>query len=153
MSNLTLSKIAFLTEGESRYALDNFDSGISSKNELRQYLDEYYRENIKLFKDIRGKKVEDIEGAVVRIIVKFKNGKELLAIFKKNTNSKRPPQQIWALVKFENKTRERDYIYEFAEFYEFNPKFGTGDKKLKELVDLALEEDWGKQNLGLVKYI
>lgn len=130
MSNLTLSKIAFLTDGALRYALDNFDLGISLKKELMQYLDEYYRENIKLFKDIRNKKVEDIEG-VVRIIVKFKNGKELLAIFEKNTNRKRPPQQIWALVKFENRTKERDYIYEFAEFYEFNPKFGQEIESLK----------------------
>lgn len=152
MSNLNLSKIAFLTDGALRYALE-LDLGISSKEELMKYLNEYYRENNNLFVP-RKKKVKGKEIDVVEFVVKFRNGKVLTAIFEKNTNINRPSLQIWALTKFVNKIKEEKHIYEFAEFYGFNhSKYKEGDKKLKELVDLALEEDWGKQNLGLVRYV
>ncbi len=145
-----LFEIAFLNKGTLTFALENYDLGISSVQELKAYLKDYCKKNPRKFSELKSKL--NIKDEEVNIIIEFENGQELIAIFKENTNIKRPEGQFWALVRIEG-GKKRDYLYEFAEFYGFNPKFKNGIDKLQQLVNLAIKENWGKDNIGLVKYI
>ncbi len=145
-----LFEIAFLNKGTLTFALENYDLGISSVQELKAYLKDYCKKNPRKFSELKSKL--NIKDEEVNIIIEFENGQELIAIFKENTNIKRPEGQFWALVRIEG-GKKRDYLYEFAEFYGFNPKFKNGTDKLQQLVNLAIKENWGKDNIGLVKYI
>lgn len=147
-SEKDLYKIAFLTKGALEYVLNEFELGMNEK-ELREYLNIFYKKNKDKFK-ISGlnKKGEEY----IEFIIKFEDDREITAIFEKNTNVNRPSEQIWALTRWK-KVRIRTYLYEFAEFYGFNPKFKNGTEKLQQLVNLAIKENWGKDNIGLVKYI
>ena len=137
-SEKDLYKIAFLTKGALEYALNGFGLGMNEK-ELREYLNIFYKKNKDKFKILgSNKKGEEY----VEFIIKFEDDREITAIFEKNTNANRPSEQIWALTRWK-KDRIRTYLYEFVEFYGFNPNFKKGTEKLE--VDLVIEENWGER--------
>lgn len=129
-----LFEIAFLNKGTLTFALENYDLGITSVQELKVYLKDYCKKNPRKFSELESKL--NIKDEEVNIIIEFENGQELIATFIENTNTKRPEGQFWALVRMVG-GKKRDYLYEFAEFYGFNPKFKNGTDKLQQFISYS----------------
>lgn len=119
-----LFEIAFLNKGTLTFSLENYDLGISSVQELKVYLKDYCKKNPRKFSELESKL--NIKDEEVNIIIEFENGQELIATFIENTNIKRPEGG-----------KKRDYLYEFAEFYGFNPKFKNGTDKLQQFTSYS----------------
>lgn len=145
---LDLFKIAYLSQKPLDYAIKNFDTKCTETRDLSAKLREIYKNNPESFKEY---KIYNKPTAELPTGFLTQNGNEIVAIFVENKNSNRDKDQRWALVSIEEKTK--DLLYEFAICDGFNPKFKKGTEKLNNLAKMALEEDWGKDNIALVKYI
>lgn len=142
---MNLFDIAFLNYNPLQFALEKLNIGLKDIDELKDYMNNYYVDKTDSFIVKNENEAE--------FIIKFPNNTEVIAKFIPNKNVHKKEEQVWALVNIKGKSKNKDLLFEFADFYGFNPSFNKGTDKLENLVNMALEEDWGKNNIALVKYI
>ena len=103
-----LFEIAFLNKGTLTFALENYDLGMSSVQELKGYLKDYCKKNPRKFSELESKL--NIKDEEVNIIIEFENGQELIATFIENTNIKTARETILGSCKDRGRKEKRLFI-------------------------------------------